>query len=131
MPPSTSIPESHQDLLQVQVATIATVGRDGFPQVTAVWFAQDDGEIKLSLNTTRQKVKNLTRRPECTLFIIDPANPYRTLEVRGRAEIAPDSDYAFASKVGQKYGADLRTMDKPGESRVVVTLHPTRVNTYG
>lgn len=128
----TTIPESHQDLLKADVAVLATVGRDGYPQVTALWFLFDDGTIKLSLNTTRQKTKNLQAHPECTLFILDPANPYRTLEVRARAEIAPDPDYAFATKLGAKYGgADLRTNDRPGETRVVVSLQQVKVNTWG
>jgi hypothetical protein len=67
-------------------------------------------------------------RPQCSLFILDLANPYRYLEVRGRARIEPDEDYAFAAKVGAKYGGtDLRTIDKPGESRVVVTIEPVNV----
>jgi PPOX class probable F420-dependent enzyme len=125
----STFPESHRDLLESDVAILTTIGRDGYPQVTAVWFLYDDeGTLKLSLNTTRQKVKNLRERPECTLFILDRANPYRTLEVRARAELSPDRDYAFADKVGKKYSADLRTMDRPGESRVVVTLRPIKVN---
>jgi PPOX class probable F420-dependent enzyme len=117
-------------LLQSDVAVLATVGRDGYPQVTAVWFLlDDDGDLKLSLNTARQKTKNLQRHPECTLFLLDRANPYRALEIRARAHVSPDDDYAFAGKVGRKYGnADLRAMDRPGERRIVVTLRPTRVN---
>jgi PPOX class probable F420-dependent enzyme len=125
-------PESHQGLLASDVAVLATIGRDGYPQVSALWFLlDDDGAVKLSLNTARQKVKNLREHPECTLFILDRANPYRTLEIRARAELTPDDDYAFAEKLGRKYGADLRTRDRPGESRVVVTLRPVKVNTYG
>ena len=103
------------------------------PQVTASWFvAEEDGTVRMSLNTNRQKVKNLMRRPESTLFFIDPANPYRTLEIRARAEIEPDPDYVFADRVGAKYGgADIRTMDQPGETRVVVTFVPVKVNTFG
>ncbi len=128
----TTFPESHQDLLQAEVGTLATIGPDGFPQVTALWFLFDDDTLKLSLNTSRQKVKNLQVRPECTLFILDPANPYRTLEVRARAEITPDPDYAFAKKLGAKYGgADLSANDRPGETRVVVSLQPVKVNTWG
>jgi PPOX class probable F420-dependent enzyme len=129
----TTFPESHKDLLQAPVATLATIGNDGYPQVTALWFLfDDDGTIKLSLNTTRQKVKNLQAHPECSFFIIDPANPYRTLEVRARAEITPDSDYVFAKKLGAKYGgADLSANDRPGETRVVVSLQPIKVNTWG
>lgn len=128
-----AIPESYQDLLKADVAMLATVGHDGYPQVTALWFLfDDDGTIKLSLNTTRQKAKNLQTHPECTLFILDPANPYRTLEVRARAEIAPDADYTFAKKLGAKYGgADLSANDRPGETRVVVALQPVKVNTWG
>ena len=128
----TTFPESHQDLLAADVAVLATLGPDGYPQVTATWFLlDDDGMVKLSLNTTRQKVKNLRAHPEGTLFILDRANPFRTLEIRARADLNPDEDYAFADKLGRKYGADLRAMDQPGESRVVVRLQPVRVNTYG
>jgi PPOX class probable F420-dependent enzyme len=123
-----SIPDSHQDLLDGQIATLATVGPDGRPQVTAVWFLAEEGKVRISLNTARQKVKNLQRDPRSTVFILDPANPYRYLELRGDAVIEPDDDYAFADRVGAKYDSDLRTRDKPGESRVVVTLDPVRVN---
>jgi hypothetical protein len=72
------------------------------------------------------------RRPESTLFFIDPANPYRTLEIRARAEIEPDPDYGLADRVGGKYGgADVRTMDQPGETRVAITFVPVKVNTFG
>lgn len=124
-----TIPETHHDLLQTAVAMLATVGRNGYPQVTAIWFLfDDDGMLRLSLNTARQKVKNLQAHPECTLFFIDPATPWRTLEVRARAEVTPDPDYIFADKLGRKYNANVRMMDRPGESRVVVTLHPVKVN---
>jgi PPOX class probable F420-dependent enzyme len=128
----TTFPESHQDLLNAPVAVLSTIGKDGYPQVTALWFLFDDGKIRLSLNTARQKVKNLQAHPECTLFILDPANPYRTMEIRARAEITPDPDYTFARKLGAKYGgADLKANDRPGETRVVVTLQPVKVNTWG
>ena len=128
----TTVPESHQDLLTSDVAMLATFGPDGFPQVTATWFLlDDDGLIKFSLNTARQKVKNLRAHPECAVFFLDLANPYRTLEIRARAEIAADDDYSFADKVGKKYGADFRPMDAPGTTRVVVSLQPVKVNTWG
>jgi len=125
-----TFPESHADLLRTDVASLATVGPDGFPQVTALWFLlDDDGVIRMSLNAARQKTKNLLARPEVTLFILDRSNPRRYLEIRARADAQPDPDYAFADKVGKKYGGvDLRRMDRSGESRVVVSLHPVRVN---
>jgi hypothetical protein len=68
------------------------------------------------------------RRPACTLFILDLANPYRYLELRGDAELSPDDDYAFADRVGAKYGSDLREHDGPEDKRVVVRVRPVRVN---
>jgi PPOX class probable F420-dependent enzyme len=122
------IPDSHRDLLSAQVATLATIGTDGRPQLSEVWFLAEGDTVSISLNSTRQKTKNLSRNPACNLFILDLANPYRYLELRGDAEITPDADYAFATKVGAKYSADVRAHDHPGESRVVVTVRPTRVN---
>lgn len=116
------IPESHRDLLGAQVATLATVDAAGLPQLSEVWFLYEDGELKTSLNTSRFKTRNLRERPGCSLLILDLANPYRYLELRGRARIEPDDDYVFADRMGKKYGADLRVHDGPGESRVVVTI---------
>jgi PPOX class probable F420-dependent enzyme len=122
------IPESHRDLLDSQVLTLATIAPDGRPQVSEVWFLAEDGLPRISLNTTRKKVRNLRGNPACTVFILDLANPARYLEIRGDAEIQPDDDYAFAGRLGAKYGADVRVMDGPGESRIVVTVRPVRVN---
>jgi PPOX class probable F420-dependent enzyme len=123
----TDFPQSHADLLDGQFATLATLGRDGAPQLTEVWFLHAGGELKVSLNTSRLKTKNLRKRPECSLFLLDLQNPYRYMDVRGRARIEPDDDYAFAEQVGAKYGSDLREHDRPGESRVVVTIEPASI----
>jgi PPOX class probable F420-dependent enzyme len=124
-----TIPDSHRDLLDAPVATLATVGADGRPQLSAVWFLADGDNVRVSLNNARQKTKNLEANPAATLFILDTANPARYLELRGNARVAPDDDYAFADQVGAKYGGvDLRNMDQPGQSRVVVTIEPVRVN---
>ncbi|HYK26607.1 MAG TPA: PPOX class F420-dependent oxidoreductase [Streptosporangiaceae bacterium] len=123
-----TVPESHHDLLSSTVATLATIGPDGRPQLSAVWFLHDGDDVVVSLNTSRQKTKNLMRRPQCNLFILDLANPYRYLELRGDAHVTPDDDYAFADKLGAKYSANVRALDGPGESRVIVRIRPTRVN---
>jgi PPOX class probable F420-dependent enzyme len=122
------IPESHRDLLDGQVATLGTVGPDGRPQLSEVWFLADGDTVRLSLNSSRQKTKNLQANPVASLFLLDLAVPARYLELRGDAEISPDDDYAFANRVGAKYQADLSRHDKPGDRRVVVTIRPVRVH---
>jgi PPOX class probable F420-dependent enzyme len=126
---TSSIPDSHRGLLEAPVATLATIGPDGRPQLSAVWFLSQGDAVRVSLNTKRQKTKNLRANPAVNLFILDTANPLRYLEIRGDAQIEPDDDYAFAAEVGRKYGTDMRQMDGPGQTRVVVTIRPTRINT--
>ena len=123
----TNFPDSHRDLLDGQVATLATIGGNGLPQLTEVWFLHEDGELKLSLNDSRLKTRNLQKRRQCSLLLLDLQNPYRYLEVRGNAKVEPDDDYAFAGKLGAKYDADLSVHDNPGDSRVVVTIEPANV----
>jgi|SRR5665213_490247 len=121
------IPASHQDLLQSPVAEFATIGPGGRPQLSEVWFLYESDSLALSLNTTRQKTKNLMARPQCCLFILDLAVPQRYLDVRGDADVAPD-DGSFAERVGKKCGADLRACDHPCDERVVVRIVAQRVN---
>jgi PPOX class probable F420-dependent enzyme len=126
------IPESHKDLLGAQVGVLGTVGSSGRPQLSATWFLAEGEIVKISLNTSRQKVKNLLANPKVSFMIIDPANPYKYVELRGEAEITPDADYAFADKLGGKYGgADLRERDNPGDARVIVAIKPARIVSWG
>jgi len=125
------IPDSHKDLLNAQVGVLGTIGTSGRPQLSATWFLAEGDTVKISLNTTRQKVKNLQADPKVSFLIFDPVNPYKYVELRGDAEISPDQDYAFADQVGAKYGSNLRDRDKPGETRVVVTVKPARIVAWG
>jgi PPOX class probable F420-dependent enzyme len=128
-----TIPDSHRELIDATpVIILSTIGPTGNPQTTAMWFAaDDDGTIRVSLNASRQKAKNLQSNPNASLFFMDPANPYKTLEIRAIAHIEPDPDYTFAGIIGKKYDADLRKMDQPGESRIKVTFEPRKVLTFG
>lgn len=126
----TDFPASHRDLLDAQVASLATMHRQGFPHLTEVWFLHDEGELKLSLNTARLKTRNLKRDPKCSLLLLDLQNPYRYLEVRGIAEIQPDDDLRFARKLGAKYDTEFWTHDGPGEGRVVVTIEPANIHAW-
>ena len=124
-------PDAHRDLLDAPVAILSTNARDGYPQVTATWFVYDpeDGALKLWLSTARQKTKNMLRNPHCTLLILDPASTQRTLEVRGDAQVTDDANRAFVEKLVPKYGEFVRNIgDQPPHHRVVVTLHPQRIN---
>jgi PPOX class probable F420-dependent enzyme len=126
------IPASHRDLLEAPIpVALATVGRSGHPQVTAIWVIVDGDTVVTSLAGVRQKLKNLQARPQATIFVIDPSNPYRTLEIRGDVMIEPDPDLATLKQVLSAYGADLASFPGPLEDRTTVILHPTHIVTQG
>ena len=123
------IPSSHSDLLTAPLtATLTTVDGQGRPQSTAVWFLVDeDGILKGSITSDRQKFKNLSRNPNCSLFIIDPANPWRTLEIRAEAQLAADPEKAMVTKFAKAYQADEETLKAVGGDRYTVSYLPRRV----
>jgi len=124
------VPASHRHLIeQPGTCILSTIGKAGYPQTTAVvHLLDDDGELKISLNNARQKTKNLHANPKCTLFFLDPANRQRTLEIRADAELQLDEGFAFADKSGGTwYGGSFHRHDRPGETRVIVTLRPKKV----
>jgi PPOX class probable F420-dependent enzyme len=123
----TTFPESHQEFLDFPTASLTTIGADGFPQSTLIWFLHDEGELKISLNKSRVKTRNLRERPQVSLLIPDWNNQMKYLEVRGTATMQDDPGYAFAQKVGAKYGADLKAFDAPDDERVVVTIDPANI----
>jgi PPOX class probable F420-dependent enzyme len=126
------IPASHRDLLEAAIpVTLATIGPTGHPQVTAVWAVLDDDRVVTSLAGVRQKLRNLRARPQATVFVIDPTNPYRTLEVRGNVTIEPDPELTTLIRVLHAYGTDLESFSGPLDGRVIVTLEPTRVVAQG
>lgn len=91
-----------------------------------------DGDVvRTSLSRSRQKYRNLLAHPKVTLFVVDPQNPFRTLEIRAAAEITEDPGLEFLSCLLGFYGSDLETFEGPREDRVVITLNPTRIVELG
>lgn len=126
------IPESHRDLVEAPlVASLSTVGADGTPQVTAIWFAVEGDTVQISLVSTRQKYQNVLAHPCATLFIIDPKNPFRTLEVRGTVEVGEDPNLELFENILRRYGHDPAAFPGPREGRVSITLLPRRIVAQG
>jgi PPOX class probable F420-dependent enzyme len=128
----TLIPPSHRDLLAPPATvTLATLGPTGYPQVTAIWALLEGDLIVTSLAGVRQKLRNLIAHPRATVFVIDRANPFRTLEVRGDVTVEPDPGLEALQRVLAAYGSDLESFGGPLEGRVTVTVHPVRVVAQG
>jgi PPOX class probable F420-dependent enzyme len=131
---ASKIPEKYSDLLQKKTfANLGTLMPDGSPQVTPVWFDYDGKNILFNSAKGRVKDKNIRRDPRVSLAIMDPENPYRYLQIRGRVtNITEKGASEHIDKLAQKYlGQPKYPYGQPGEVRVQYTIEPEQVNTMG
>jgi PPOX class probable F420-dependent enzyme len=130
------IPEGFRPLLGDDVkafANLATLFPDGSPQVTPVWFDTEGDAIRVNSAKGRWKDRNMRRDGRVALAIMDPANPYRYLQIRGRVQrITEEGADAHIDRLAKKYmGADTYPFRQPGEVRVIYVIRPERVSTMG
>jgi PPOX class probable F420-dependent enzyme len=129
------IPDGFKDVLTQKkaFANLATVGADGAPQITPVWFDWDGTRLRFNTVKGRVKDKNLRRSPKVALAIMDPDNPYRYLQIRGRVVDTTESGAdAHIDSLAKKYmGVDKYPHRKPGEVRVIYKVAPDRVQAMG
>jgi hypothetical protein len=75
----------------------------------------------------RQKFRNLRGNPNCALFIIDPQDSYRTLEIRAEAELIADPDKDTARSFARIYSVDEAMLVNRSEDRYTILYRPRRV----
>jgi PPOX class probable F420-dependent enzyme len=128
------IPEKYLDLFKKPAfAHLATLMRDGSPQVTPVWVDYDGKYVRVNSALGRVKDKNMRRDPRVSLSIQDPENPYRYLEIRGKVvEITQNGADDHINKLSQKYlGKPEYPYRKPGEVRVTYKIEPQKISSNG
>ena len=104
-----------QKILQSKAfAYLATIGSNGEPQSSPMWFLWDGEYIKLTHTTNRKKYQNIKRDPRVSICIADVDDPYTHAEFRGVVErIDEDPDGAFYNTLAEHYGASWRYRGDP------------------
>jgi PPOX class probable F420-dependent enzyme len=131
---SQVIPEKYRDLFSKKAfASLSTLMPNGAPQVTPVWVDLEGDHVIVNSAKGRQKDRNLRRDPRVSLAIIDPDNPYRYLEIRGRvSEITEQGAAAHIDKMAKKYlGVDKYPYSQAGEVRVMYKIQPEHATMMG
>ena len=128
--------ERSQALLQERrVGVLATIGRDGTPHQSPVWFEYRDGVFLLMTEKNLVKTRNMRRDPRVSLCVQDERPPYASVTVSGRVTLGepePGQHEALATRYLGEAGAKiyLKIMaERPvgGGGDVLVTLRPERV----
>jgi PPOX class probable F420-dependent enzyme len=131
---SSVIPDKYLDLFKKKAfANLATLMPGGQPQVTPVWVDYDGGQVLINTAVGRQKDANLQRDSRVSLSIMDPDNPYRYLEIRGRvSERTTSGADAHIDKMAKKYmDKDTYPFRQPTEVRVIFKITPDHVSSMG
>jgi PPOX class probable F420-dependent enzyme len=132
--PNKTIPDNYLDLFKKKAfANLATLMPDGSPQVTPVWCDYDGENVLINTAAGRVKDKNLQREPRVSMSILDPDNPYRYLEIRGRVvERTHEGADEHINKMAKKYlGVDVYPYRNQGEMRILYKIKPERTSTMG
>jgi PPOX class probable F420-dependent enzyme len=98
--------DGYLDLLKDKkaFAHLATLMPDGTPQVTPVWFDYANGAIRVNSARGRVKDRNMKQGSAVALSILDPDNPYRYLQVRGKVrKVTEDGAVAHIDALAKKY----------------------------
>jgi hypothetical protein len=108
---------------------IATINKDGSPQVSPVWLDWDGRHLIVNSEQKRLKVRNIKRDPRVAVSIQDPANPYSYIEIRGRAvDVTSEGAMDGIDRLAKKYmGQDKYPLHQPGDVRVVIKVAPEHV----
>lgn len=130
-----TIPDAYLDLLQQKkaFAELATVMADGSPQVTPVWFDYTGGMIRVNSAKGRTKTRNMKEGAPVALSIMDPDNPYRYLQIRGKVtRVTEEGAAAHIDFLAKKdIDKDKYPWSRPGEVRVTFEITPNAVQTMG
>jgi len=131
---SAKIPEKYADLFQKRAfGSLATLMPDGSPQVTPVWVDIEGDKLVLNSAKGRVKDKNMRRDPRVSIALIDPENPYRYLEVRGRVvQVTEQGADQHIDKMAKKYlDKDVYPFRRAGEVRVRYIVEPDGFSQMG
>lgn len=108
---------------------VATIMKDGAPQVSPVWANLEDGYVMVNTAEGRIKHKNILRDPRVAVSVVSRDNPLDMTMIRGVVEqLIPDYEYRHADKLTQQYMERERyPFKRDGEKRVILKIKPERV----
>jgi len=129
------IPEGYLDLIRDETkafACLATLMKDGSPQLTPIWFSTDG--IHILINSARGRVKdhNMRRDPRIAIDILDPKNPYRFIQIRGNVvEITTKGAREHINSLSKKYtDSEIYKGGPLDEIRVIYKILPDHISVH-
>ena len=122
-------------LREKRFAVLATLNKDGTPQLTTMWYLlENDGTILMNTRVGRLKERNMRRDPRISLCFEDG---YDYLTIKGRVEMIDDPQvsqrdiYRLSSRYhGEEKAKKQIETQFSKEQRVTLRLKPESINEY-
>jgi PPOX class probable F420-dependent enzyme len=123
--------EGQADLFKGKnLATVATIRRDGSPHLTPVWIDWDGQDVLFNTAEGRAKPRHIRRNPVVGVEVIDGHDPYRWVSVTGPAEIVEEGAVEHIQELSRRYtGKDFHL--RADQKRLIVRVKPERVTARG
>jgi PPOX class probable F420-dependent enzyme len=137
--------EEVADFLAGQVKVqVASVGKDGAPHLTTLFYVVRDGLVAFWTYGRSQKIRNLERDPRITCLVEDGTDYFelRGVSITGKAELVRDPDLIFeigSSVATRMVGASSfeelgdigrAEVERQAQKRIAVVVHPDHVATW-
>jgi PPOX class probable F420-dependent enzyme len=108
---------------------VATLMKDGSPQITPTWIDFDGKSILINTAEGRVKQKNVSRDPHVAISIVDQNNPYNMVTIRGKViEQTPTGADDHIDKLAKRYlGVDKYPFRSQNEKRLILKVQPEKV----
>ena len=108
---------------------IATLMKDGSPQLSPVWANYEDGYIFVNTAEGRIKHKNVLRDSRVAVSVVSKNNPLDMTTIRGKVvEMISDYEYKHADRLTLQYmGRDHYPFKREDEKRIIFKIKPERV----
>jgi PPOX class probable F420-dependent enzyme len=101
---------------------VATLNPDGSPQTSVLWIKRDGDDLLFCTVRGRRKERNMARDPRVSVTVLNDADGYEYIEIRGTASITEEGGRELINELSHKYdGKDFQT-EPPSVVRVVVRV---------
>ena len=112
---------------------LATLMKDGSPQLTQVWVDTDGEHVIINTVVGYVKARNIERDPRVAVAIQDPDDPFRYIQVRGEVISATtDGGAESIEALSQKYtGRPYPWYGGRDQKRVILTIKANSVSGQG
>ncbi len=125
----TITPEIEKLLKGKNFASIATLMKNGSPQVSITWIDYDGTDILINTAEGRLKTNNALRDSRVAIAVSEEGNPYNSVNIRGKV-IEYDTSEAdgHIDKLAKQYfGLDKYPRQSPDEKRIILKIKPERI----